>query len=287
MVDAASIYLQSARTTLFRILQSRSPPSTRNLEIKMKKYLLGTQFCLCLLVEMLRPKMVDIGIRINVLRFLSPYRWPKYFSELPSVNLGPITLVVLALLPLVVLAITEYLFQSSVKETGLFKSREWWEEIGFSQICFAILRFAGSGPCRPFLSGSWPCYKNHGTILSFTQGRRSKWGTNVVGRLFPHFGLFHALSGSSLLALGSCLFISSQHHLNQRSPNLCFRGVRGNSSWTPNGSYVYPLAGGVLRRHNTAYPTTMNHFRQEGIGAAYLPEEFGRLHWIDFRTGSW
>lgn len=36
--------------------------------------------------------------------------------------LHPITLVILALLPLVVLAITEYLFQSSVKETGLFRS---------------------------------------------------------------------------------------------------------------------------------------------------------------------
>lgn len=34
----------------------------------------------------------------------------------------PVSLVVLALLPLVVLAITEYLFQSSVKETGLFQS---------------------------------------------------------------------------------------------------------------------------------------------------------------------
>ena len=61
----------------------------------------------------------------------------------------------------------------------------------------------------------------------------------------------------------------------------------GNSRWTPNVSYVYPLAEGVLRRHNTAYPTTMDHFRQEGIGAAYLPEKVGRLYWIGFRTGSW
>ena len=148
-----------------------------------------------------------------------PYYWPLILRS--------VTLVILALLPLVILAMTEYLFQCSAKEIGLFK---------LSKFYFAIFQFAGINPCRPFLSGPRLCCKNHGTFLSFINGKRSRWGPNVVGRLCQPYSLFHAISGGLLLALGCCLFFASKHHLNKCSSNPSFGGFWGHWRRSPNGS---------------------------------------------------
>lgn len=106
--------------TLFRAPLLWRSPLTRNLKTTTKQCLSRTQLRLYLLVEMLPAKMVSIGIRMKVLQFLGLTDDPNIPPNYRPWILRPITLVILALLPLVVLAITEYLFHCSVQQTGIF-----------------------------------------------------------------------------------------------------------------------------------------------------------------------